>query len=88
MQGDVDDEAHRPVEARTVRDVKRFGYVNRLLEGELGNLRVRQKRELPIDLMREIRVGRSDAIRDLVRAEDDLVGVGVPEAADTAFERR
>ena len=72
-----------------MRNVKRLGYVDAMLEGELGDLRVGQKRELALDLMREERAIRAIAtIGDVMRSEDDLIGVGIPQAAHAALGGR
>src|SRR6202043_795302 len=47
-----------------------------------------QKGELARDLMRKEGLVGAGAVRDLMRAEDDLVGVRVPQAADSALGRR
>ena len=87
VERDVHHERNRAVERRTVRYVERFCNVQAIFERELGDLRVGQERKLARDLVRKERSQNAvgDAIGDLVRAEDDLVRVGIPQPADAAF---
>src|SRR5262249_13430551 len=78
---------------RAERDEKRLRDVHAILKRELRDLRVRQERNLALDLMREQRarvVGSrfAQTIGDLVRAEDDLIGVGIPKSAHAALGSR
>ncbi len=58
-----------------------------MLERELGDLRVGQKREIALDLMRKERAV-AEPVRDVMGAEDDLIRIGVPEAAHAALRGR
>ena len=88
MNGDVDDERDDAVVLRAVRHVERLGDAQFARERELRDLRVRQEGELAHDLVRKERLAVAGTIGDLVRAEDDLIGVGVPQTADPALRRR
>ena len=85
---DVDDERHDAVVQRAVRHVERLGHAQVRRDRELRDLRVRHEREVARDLVREQRLAAARAVRDLVRAEDDLIGVGVPQPANPALGRR
>ena len=51
VKRDVDDECDGAIERGAVRNVKRFGDVRAMLERELGDLRVRKKRQFAFELM-------------------------------------
>ena len=88
VHGDVDDERHDALEPRTARDEERLGNVEFRRQRKLGDLRVGKKGERARDLVREKRLRVAGPVRDLVRPEDDLVGIGVPQAANAALGRR
>ena len=52
VQRDVDHERDRPIVRGAVRHVETFGDEEPIVERELGDLRVRQERELALDPMR------------------------------------
>ena len=89
MNADVDDKGDRAIVLGSVRNVEALGDADALVERELGYLRVGKKSELAAQLSREERpLPIAHPIRDLVRAEDDLIGVGIPEAAHGTLGRR
>jgi hypothetical protein len=89
VQGHVDDEGDGAIVTRSVRDVEALGDANALVEREFRDLRVGQEGELALDLTRKERVAAiAQPVRDLMRSEDDLVGIRVPQPAHAAFGRR
>jgi hypothetical protein len=88
MDRDVDDEADHAIVLGSVRNVERFGDPQIVAQFEFGDLRVRQEREFARDLLRKERRVVAGPVRDLVRAEDNLIGIGIPQAADAALRRR
>jgi hypothetical protein len=87
MDRDVDDEADDAIVLGAVGNVERFGDAQSGIDFEFGDLRVGQEGELARDLLREERRVIADAIGNLVRTEDDLVGVRIPQTADAALGR-
>ncbi len=68
VQRNVDDERNRAIESAAARNVEGLRHVNAVLERELGDLRVGQKRDIALDLMREKRtIGRDDRRCDAFR---------------------
>ena len=60
------------------------GVVDAVVERKLGDLRVGKEGEIVLDLMRKERAVE-ETIGDVVRSEDDLVGVGIPKPSHAAF---
>ncbi|TAM56494.1 4-(cytidine 5'-diphospho)-2-C-methyl-D-erythritol kinase [bacterium] len=87
VQHDVDDKRDPAPVLLAVRDEEGFGDLDALAHAKLRHLRVRKERELARDLTRKERALAFHAIGDLMGAEDDLVRVGVPEAAHVALGR-
>src|SRR5581483_4503575 len=88
VHGDVDDERDDAVVPGPVRNEERFADPQVRTQRELADLRVRQEGELALDVVREERRVVAGTVGDLVRSEDDLIGVRVPQAADPALGRR
>jgi hypothetical protein len=55
VKRDLDDEGHGTIVSWPVWHVKTLGHAQAIVEREFGDLRVRQKRKVPFDLIRKNR---------------------------------